>query len=77
MEVKCPNDNCGKFMTLDKYEEHEYYCYLPKCQNSLCGTGSEKMINVKSIYSSIKQMKGQSIISAQKCVRVPSSFKIW
>ena len=47
MEVKCPNDNCGKFMTLDKYEEHEYYCYLPKCQNILCGMGSEKMITVK------------------------------
>jgi len=31
-------------MTLEKYEEHEYYCHLPKCQNSMCGVGTEKLI---------------------------------
>jgi hypothetical protein len=70
MEVKCPNDNCGKFMTLDKYEEHEYYCYLPKCQNGLCGTGSEKMISVLYFNPSIRRMKVWSIVSVLKCVNI-------
>jgi hypothetical protein len=46
LEVKCPNENCGLVMTLEKYEDHEYLCHLPKCQNSMCGIGSEKLIIV-------------------------------
>jgi hypothetical protein len=49
LEVKCPNEGCDKIMTLEKYEDHEYYCYLPKCQNILCGQGSEKLIIVNFI----------------------------
>jgi hypothetical protein len=50
LEVRCPNQECDQVMTLDKYEEHEYYCHLPKCQNSLCGAGSEKLIEVKNNF---------------------------
>jgi hypothetical protein len=46
LEVKCPNADCEKVMALEKYEVHEYYCDLPKCENKLCGTGSEKLITV-------------------------------
>ena len=49
LEVKCPNIDCLQLMNLDKYEEHEYYCHLPKCQNSMCGKGSEKLIIVYNI----------------------------
>ena len=45
-EVKCPNEACGQIMTLEKYESHEYYCFLPKCENKLCGIGTEKQITV-------------------------------
>jgi len=50
LEVKCPNSDCEKIMSLEKYEEHEYYCYLPKCENNLCGVGSEKLIIVHNTY---------------------------
>ena len=50
-EVKCPNQNCGSFMSLEKYEDHEYYCFLPKCNNYLCGKGSEKQVFYKSDLS--------------------------
>ena len=46
LEVKCPNKDCGITMNLEKYEEHEYYCHLPRCQNTLCGVGSERLITV-------------------------------
>jgi hypothetical protein len=46
MELKCPNESCGQVMNLEKYMDHEYYCYLPKCQNVLCNMGSEKLISV-------------------------------
>ena len=46
LEVKCPNVNCDLLMSLEKYEEHEYYCHLPKCQNHLCNVASEKLIIV-------------------------------
>lgn len=46
LEVKCPNTNCEKIMTLEKYEEHEYFCHLPKCQNTLCNVACEKLIIV-------------------------------
>ncbi len=46
LEVKCPNKECEKIMSLEKYEEHEYYCQLPKCQNQLCNTGTEKLVTV-------------------------------
>ena len=46
LEIKCPNDNCGIIMSLEKYEEHEFYCQLPKCQNNLCAIGTEKLITV-------------------------------
>jgi len=46
LEVKCPNKLCEKEMILEKYEEHEFYCQLPKCQNNLCKVGSEKLIEV-------------------------------
>jgi hypothetical protein len=46
LEVKCPNINCEQVMTLEKYEEHEYFCYLPKCQNSLCNIACEKLVIV-------------------------------
>lgn len=46
LEVKCPKVDCRKVMTLDKYESHEYYCFLPKCENYLCGLGSEKQVKV-------------------------------
>lgn len=48
LEVKCPNKDCELIMSLEKYEDHEYYCHLPKCQNVLCGKGSEKLISVNS-----------------------------
>ena len=44
LEVKCPNKDCGKIMTLENYTEHESECDLPKCQNPKCGKGSEKLI---------------------------------
>ena len=43
LEVECPNTNCKKIMSLEQYEEHEYICGLPKCQNELCQVGSEKL----------------------------------
>ena len=46
LEVKCPNMSCEQLMSLEKYEEHEYYCHLPKCQNHLCNVASEKLIIV-------------------------------
>ena len=46
LEVKCPNDDCHKIMTLGKYEQHKYYCDLPKCENNLCGAGSENLTTV-------------------------------
>lgn len=51
LDVKCPNADCGKVMTLEKYEEHEYYCDLPKCENKLCGMGSEKLFIVSLLFS--------------------------
>ncbi len=48
LEIKCPNMSCGKEMTLDKYEEHEFYCFLPKCMNVLCGKGTDKQIIVSN-----------------------------
>ena len=50
LEVKCPNKNCEQVMTLEKYEEHEYYCQLPKCQNPLCSIGCERLIIVKILF---------------------------
>jgi len=50
LEVQCPNKECGKIMTLEKYEEHEYYCQLPKCQNPLCNIGTEKLISVRLTF---------------------------
>jgi len=50
LEVRCPNNECDKVMSLEKYEDHEFYCRLPKCQNTLCSIGTEKLVNV-SIYS--------------------------
>lgn len=47
LQIVCPNDQCGKIFSLDKYEEHEFYCFLPKCQNVLCGQGSDKQIIVR------------------------------
>lgn len=43
LEVECPNENCKKMMNLEEYEDHEYLCGLPKCHNSICGLGSEKL----------------------------------
>lgn len=43
LEVQCPNEKCKKIMTLEKYEDHEYICALPKCENSLCGKGSDAL----------------------------------
>eukprot|EP00340_Litonotus_pictus_P009060 CAMPEP_0170522364 /NCGR_PEP_ID=MMETSP0209-20121228/7779_1 /TAXON_ID=665100 ORGANISM="Litonotus pictus, Strain P1" /NCGR_SAMPLE_ID=MMETSP0209 /ASSEMBLY_ACC=CAM_ASM_000301 /LENGTH=306 /DNA_ID=CAMNT_0010809819 /DNA_START=219 /DNA_END=1139 /DNA_ORIENTATION=- len=44
LEVECQNVNCQKKMCLEEYEEHEYLCGLPKCQNDLCQVGSEKLV---------------------------------
>lgn len=46
LEIKCPNPTCEKVFSLDKYEEHEFYCFLPKCQNVLCGKGIDKQVSV-------------------------------
>ena len=46
LQIKCPNSSCEKIFTLDKYEDHEFYCFLPKCQNNYCGKGSDKQILV-------------------------------
>lgn len=43
LEVECPNESCKKIMSLEAFEDHEYLCGLPKCQNALCGKGSEKL----------------------------------
>jgi hypothetical protein len=59
LEVKCPNKDCEKIMTLEKYEEHEYYCHLPKCQNPKCGMGSEKLIIVINLFIIIFKMLAQ------------------
>ena len=29
LEVKCPNEDCGKVMTFEEYEKHETICDLP------------------------------------------------
>ncbi len=47
MEIKCPNKDCGLIFTLDKYEEHETYCFLPKCENAFCKIGTNKLITYK------------------------------
>ena len=31
-------------MTLEEYENHEYICGLPKCNNIICNIGSEKLV---------------------------------
>jgi hypothetical protein len=49
LEVKCPNKGCDELMSLEKYEEHEYYCHLPKCQNTLCNVGTEKLFTVRKM----------------------------
>lgn len=46
LKIKCPNNKCEKVMTLDKYDDHENYCFLPKCDNKFCGVGSDKLIPV-------------------------------
>lgn len=46
LEVRCPNASCEKQMTLEKYEDHEYICKLPKCQNELCKKSTEQPISV-------------------------------
>lgn len=51
LQIKCPNTSCEKVLTLDKYEEHEFYCFLPKCQNTLCGQGSDKQVSVSCILN--------------------------
>lgn len=45
--IKCPNEDCGMEMTLEKYEEHEKECDIPKCQNIKCLKPSEKTITFK------------------------------
>jgi hypothetical protein len=54
MEIKCPNSSCGKAFLLDKYEDHEFYCFLPKCDNLICKMGSDKQICVSFINLSLK-----------------------
>lgn len=47
LQVKCPNKDCGKVMTLEEYQKHEIICGLPKCQNKKCQKGSLKLIDYK------------------------------
>jgi len=47
LEVKCPNEDCGKIMTFEEYEKHESVCDLPKCQNDKCKKGVEHLILYK------------------------------
>ena len=47
LEVKCPNEDCGKTMTFEEYEKHEIICTLPKCQNEKCKKGREHLIIYK------------------------------
>ena len=47
LEVKCPNEDCLKIMTLEKYESHELICGLPKCQNIKCLKRTENQILYK------------------------------
>lgn len=47
LEVECPNSNCKKIMSLEDYENHEYLCGFPKCDNALCQAASEKLIEFK------------------------------
>ena len=75
LELVCPNENCQKSMNLEKYEEHEYICYLPKCQNYLCKQAYEKSIVVGKILYSIKTKKVWIIASVLKCVSIPLYFK--
>lgn len=44
LEVKCPNEDCGKTMSFEEYEKHESICDLPKCQNEKCRRGREHLI---------------------------------
>ena len=53
LEVKCPNEDCGKTMTLEEYEKHETLCDLPKCQNEKCRKGREQLIEFKDEEGSI------------------------
>ena len=47
LEVKCPNEDCGKIMSFEEYEKHEIICALPKCQNEKCRKGREHLILYK------------------------------
>ena len=47
LQVKCPNEDCNKIMSLEEYEIHEEKCGLPKCENERCNKGSEKLIIYK------------------------------
>jgi hypothetical protein len=78
LEVKCPNKDCEQIMTLEKYEEHEYYCHLPKCQNIMCGMGSEKLIYVKQYLtlSSINLKTMKSLNFVLKCVNLVLYFNV-
>lgn len=51
LEIKCPNKSCESIFPLDKYEEHEGYCFLPKCENKLCKQGSINPILYKNELS--------------------------
>lgn len=70
LEVKCPNKDCLKIMTLEQYEEHESICDLPKCQNPKCGKGSEKLILVSIIYLTIKYKEEKTNIEMKFCTEL-------
>jgi len=82
LEVKCPNKECEKLMSLEKYEDHEYFCLLPKCQNTLCSVGTEKLVSVilfifnnNNIYnlSLFTIMKNTDVV--MRCVSIHSFSK--
>ena len=70
LEVKCPNEDCLKIMSLEKYELHESICGLPKCQNQKCLKRTEKQIlyndNNGNEYKFCSEMCKYSFIFQEK-----------
>lgn len=58
LKIKCQNSSCNEIFTLDKYEEHEFYCFLPKCNNSFCKKKAETYVTVSKILNKYKLDSG-------------------
>lgn len=50
LKIRCQNSSCNEVFTLDKYEEHEFYCFLPKCNNTFCKKKAETFVSVSYLF---------------------------